>query len=96
MGDELDSAAAFALCGGCALYLLTYSAIRIRVEHRFSLSRGRFVASLTFLVALPLTTRIPALAALAIVTTIWFALHVYELVWWRQAREESRSALATR
>ena len=29
VGEELDSVAAFALCGGSALYLLTYSAIRI-------------------------------------------------------------------
>ena len=34
VGEELDSAAAFALCGGSALYLLTYSAIRTRVERR--------------------------------------------------------------
>jgi low temperature requirement protein LtrA len=94
VGDELDSVAAFALCGGCALYLLTYSAVRIRVERRFRLSRGRFVAAVAFLLALPLATRISALAALAIVTAIWLALHAYELVWWRQARAESRSMLA--
>ena len=95
VGDELDSVAAFALCGGCALYLLTYSAVRIRVERRFSVSRGRFVAALAFLLALPLSTRVSALVALAIVTAIWLALHTYELVWWRQARAESRSMLAS-
>ena len=95
VGDELDSAAAFALCGGCAVYLLTYSAIRIRIERRFNLSRGRFVAALAFLVALPLATRDSALAALAIVTAIWLALHTYELVYWRQARAESRSMPAS-
>ena len=95
VGDELDSAAAFALCGGCALYLLTYSAIRIRIERRFSLSRGRFVTALAFLAALPLATRVSALAALGVVTAIWLALHTYELVWWRQARAESRSMPAS-
>src|SRR6187401_1628264 len=40
VGDELDFAVAFALCGGSALYLLTYSAIRIRIERRFRVSRG--------------------------------------------------------
>ena len=94
VGDELDSVAAFALCGGCALYLVTYSAVRILVERRLRLSRGRFVAAVAFLLALPLATRISALAALAIVTAIWLALHAYELVWWRQARAESRSMLA--
>jgi hypothetical protein len=38
---------------------------------------------------------VPALAALALVTAVWVALHTYELVWWREARAESRSALAS-
>ena len=93
VGDELDSVAAFALCGGSALYLLTYSAIRSRVEGRLRLSRGRFVAALVLVLVLPLATVIPALAALALVTAVWVALHIYELVWWREARAESRSML---
>ena len=94
VGEELDSAAAFALCGGSALYLLTYSAIRSRVERRLSLSRGRFTAALALVVLLPVATVVPALAALGLVTAVWVALHVYELVWWRDARAESRSVLA--
>jgi hypothetical protein len=39
----------------------------------------------------PLATRVPALAALALVTAIWVALHAYELVWWRESRAETRS-----
>src|SRR4029078_12066829 len=35
--QELHSAAALALCGGSALYLLTYSTIRTRFEHRLAL-----------------------------------------------------------
>ena len=84
--DELDSVAAFALCGGSALYLLTYSAIRIRVERRVTLSRGRFLAALTLLLLLPLATVVPALAALALVTTVWVTLHSYEVIRWREAR----------
>ena len=95
VGEELDSVAAFALCGGSALYLLTYSAIRIRIERRLRLSRGRFVAALALLLLLPLATAVPALAALALVTAVWLALHAYELVWWREARAESRSVLAS-
>ena len=94
VGEELDTVAAFALCGGSALYLLTYSAIRMRVERRVRLSRGRFVAALALLLLLPLATMVPALATLALVTVVWLALHVYELVWWRDARSESRSMLA--
>jgi low temperature requirement protein LtrA len=95
VGEQLDSVTAFALCGGSALYLLTYSAIRIRIERRVRVSRGRLVAALVLLLVLPLATVIPALAALALVTAVWLALHMYELVWWREARAESRSVLAS-
>jgi low temperature requirement protein LtrA len=95
VGDELDAVAAFALCGGSAIFLLTFSAIRSRVARRLSLSRGRFTAALVLLLVLPLATIMPALAALALVTAVWLALHAYELVWWREARAESRSLLAS-
>jgi low temperature requirement protein LtrA len=95
VGKELDSVLAFALCGGSAFYLLTYSAMRMRIERRVTVSRGRFVAALVLLLVLPLATVVPALAALAIVTAVWLALHTYELVWWREARAESRSVLAS-
>jgi hypothetical protein len=55
-------------------------------------SRGRFVAALVLLLMLPLATAVPALAALALVTAVWLALHTYE---WREARAESRSMLAS-
>jgi low temperature requirement protein LtrA len=95
VNQDLDWVSAFALCGGSALYLLTFSAVRTRVERRLSLSRGRFVAALAFLLVLPLATAVPALAALALVTAVWIGLHAYELVWWREARAESRSMLAS-
>ena len=95
VGEELDSVGAFALCGGSALYLLTYSAIRMRIERRVTVTRGRFAAALVLLLVLPLATAIPALAALALVTAVWLALHTYELVWWREARAESRSMLTS-
>jgi low temperature requirement protein LtrA len=95
VGDELDAVAAFALCGGSALYLLTYSAMRTRIERRLSVSRGRFVAALALLLVLPLAMVVPALAALALVSAVWLALHTYELVWWREARAESRSMVAS-
>jgi low temperature requirement protein LtrA len=95
VGEELDYVAAFALCGGSALYLLTYSAIRMRIEQRVRVSRGRLAAALVLLLVLPLATMVPALAALALVTAVWLALHIYELVWWREARAESRSLLAS-
>ena len=95
VGDELDYVAAFALCVGSALYLLTYSAIRIRVVRRWQVSRGRFIAALCFVLLLPVATMVPALAALALVTAVWIGLHAYELVRWRDARAESRSVLTS-
>ena len=95
VGKELDTVVAFSLCGGCALYLLAYSAIRSRVERRFHLSRGRFAAAAVLLLLIPVATRMPALAALALVTAVWVALHIYELVVWRAARAESRALLAS-
>ena len=95
VGEELDAVAAFALCGGSALYLLTYSVIRIIVERRVRLSRGRFTAAIALLLMLPLAMVVPALAALALVTAVWLALHTYELVWWREARAQSRSVLTS-
>ena len=95
VGEELDSVTAFALCGGSGLYLLTFSAIRSRVERRVRLSRGRFVAALVLGLLIPVATMVPALAALGLVTGVWLALHTYELVWWREARAESRSPAAS-
>ena len=59
------------------------------------MSRGRFVAAVVLLLLLPVATRVPALAALALVTAVWLGLHTYELVRWREARAESRSAFAS-
>ena len=59
------------------------------------LSRGRFVAAVVLLLVPPVATTVPALAALALVTAVWLALHAYALVWWREARAESRSVLAS-
>ena len=67
--------------------------IRMRLEHRLTVNRGRFVAAVVLL--LPLATAVPAVAALAIVTAVWLALTAYELVWWREARAQSRSVLAS-
>jgi low temperature requirement protein LtrA len=94
VGEELDWVTAFALCGGSALYLLTYTAIRTELARRLTLSPGRFVAALVLVLVLPLATVVPALAALAVVTAVWLALHTYELVRWREARAETRSMLA--
>ena len=88
-GAHLPWIAALGLCGGSALYLLSFVGIRLRVTR--TLSRGRSFACVAFLGLLPAATVVPALAALGFVTAVWFALHFYELVWWREARARTRA-----
>ena len=44
VGDELDTIAALGLCGGPALYLFAYVALRLRVARTFG--RGRLIAAI--------------------------------------------------
>jgi hypothetical protein len=44
---------------------------------------------------LPVTLVVPALVALALVAVVWVALHVYEIVWWHDARAETRALRST-
>jgi hypothetical protein len=34
---------------------------------------------------------VPALAALTLLAAVWVALHAYELIWWREARAQTRA-----
>jgi len=89
VGDELDTIPAVGLCGGPALYLLAYVALRLRVSR--TLGRGRFVAAVACALLLPIAVLVPALVALALVATVWVALHAYEIIWWREARARTRA-----
>jgi low temperature requirement protein LtrA len=89
VGDELDTIPALGLCWGPALYLFAYVALRVRVSH--TLGRGRLVAATACALLFPLAMAVPALVALALLTTIWVALHAYEIIWWREARAQTRA-----
>jgi low temperature requirement protein LtrA len=89
VGSALHMIPALALCGGSALYLLAYVALRLRIAR--TLSRGRSVAVVAFALLTPVALAVPALAALALVAAVWLALHVYELIWWREARAQRRA-----
>jgi len=86
---QLHWVPALALCGGSALYLLAYTAIRLRISG--TLSRGRTMAAVVLLLLLPVAVAVPALVALALVAAVWAALHAYELIWWREARAQRRA-----
>jgi len=92
VGDELDTIPALGLCGGPALYLLAYVALRLRVAR--TLGRGRLVAAIACAALVPVAMTVPALVALALVAAVWVALHAYEIIWWREARAETRALRA--
>jgi len=88
LGDELGGVEAFALCGGPAVYLFAYVALRFRVSRTFG--RGRLAAAIACAALIPVATVVPALLALTFVAAVWVGLHAYELIWWREARAEAR------
>lgn len=89
VGDELDTISAVGLCGGPALYLFAYVALRLRVSR--TLGRGRLVAAVACALLLPVAVVVPALIALTLVAAVWVALHAYEIIWWREARARTRA-----
>jgi low temperature requirement protein LtrA len=92
-GHHLATVPALALCAGSALYLASYVAIRWRVTR--NIRSGRLIASAAFIVLFPIALVTPAIAALAIVAATWIALHTYEIIWWRDARTQTRALRTT-
>jgi len=86
---ELSVVPALGLCGGPALFLLAFVALRYRVSR--SVAGGRSVAAVAFAALVPVAMAVPAIVALALVTAVWVVLHAYELIWWRTARAELRA-----
>jgi low temperature requirement protein LtrA len=89
LGDHLGAVEALALCGGPALYLFAYVALRFRVSR--TVGGGRLLAMIGCALLIPVATAVPALVALALVAGVWVALHAYELIWWRAERLEIRA-----
>ena len=92
VGDKLGTIPALGLCGGPALYLFAYVALRLRVSR--ALGGGRLVAAAACALVLPVALVVPALVALALVAAVWVALHAYEIIWWREARARTRALRA--
>ncbi len=86
---ELATIPALGLCGGPALYLFAFVALRFRVSR--TLRGGRLMAAIAFVLLWPLAVAVPALAALMLVAIVWVALHAYEIIWWREARAQTRA-----
>jgi low temperature requirement protein LtrA len=92
VGGKVDTITALGLCGGPALYLFAYVALRLRVSRTFG--RGRLVAAVACALLVPVALVVPALVALALVALVWVALHAYEIVWWRESRARTRALRA--
>jgi len=90
--SKLHLIPALALCCGSALYLLSFVALRWRVSRR--LGRGRVTAAVALALITPIALSVSALVTLVLVTAVWFALHTYELIWWREERARRRSERA--
>ena len=89
---ELDTIPALGLCGGPALYLLAFVALRVRVSR--TLRGGRLIAAIAFALLWPVAVVVPALVALMLVAIVWVGLHAYEMIWWRNARAQTRAIRA--
>jgi hypothetical protein len=90
--DDLATIPAVCLCCGPALYLFAYVGVRARISHT---SRGgRLVAAVACVALLPVALAVPALVALALMAALWAVLHAYELIWFSQARAETRAQRA--
>jgi low temperature requirement protein LtrA len=92
VSGELAAVPALCLCGGPALYLSAYVAVRVRVSRRPG--GGRLVAAVACAALVPIALTVPALVALSLVAAVWVALHAYELIWWREARAQTREQRA--
>jgi low temperature requirement protein LtrA len=92
VGGDLATIPALGLCGGPALYLLAFVAIRMRVSR--TLRGGRLIAAVAFSLLWPVAAVVPAFAALTLVAIVWVGLHAYEIIWWSEARAQTRGSRA--
>jgi low temperature requirement protein LtrA len=80
--DALDTVPAVGLCGGVSLYLLAHVAFLFRTTGR--LLRRRTIGAVALLALIPAALAIPALAALALVSTVCSFVVAYEVLWYRE------------
>jgi len=84
VAEALDTVPAVALCGGASLYLLGHVASLFQTTGR--VFRRRTVGALVLLALIPAAVAIPALAALALVSTVCSLVVAYEAIRHREHR----------
>ena len=85
---HLDLVPATALLGGAALYLLGHVAFRWR--HIHTLNRQRALLAVVLLILIPVALEIPALAIVAVVNVLTWAMIAYETRLYGEGRHEVR------
>ena len=90
--DPLETVPAFALLGGIAAYLLGLVGFRFRQVH--TINRHRLVLALALVALLPAADGVPALAVVAVVTVVLWAMIAYETISYGPARARVRHELA--
>jgi low temperature requirement protein LtrA len=93
VGARLGAVPAVALCGGVAVYLVAMSLLKRR--NVGSYNNPRLVAAGLLALFAPLATRMPALAALAVVAAVTCGLIAYEVWRYAEARDRIRHGTAT-
>jgi len=88
LSEALPSLPLAAMYGGVALYLFANVAFKYRIVRRANVHRSVAAALLLFLI--PLAARIPALAALGLVTAVMVAVIAFEAVRFAEIREQVR------
>jgi low temperature requirement protein LtrA len=82
---------AFALLGGVAVYLLAHVALRLRTAH--TLNRQRLALALVLLALIPVATTVPAIATLAGVNVLLWAMIAFETARYDDRRYRLRHGL---
>ena len=86
--EHLHGPTAFALWGGVALYLLGLVALRWR--HVRTINRQRLLLALVLLIGIPVATALPAIASVAIVVALIWAMIAYEHRGYDERRDRLR------
>jgi low temperature requirement protein LtrA len=90
--DHLHAVPAFALLGGLSAYLLGHVAFRFRHVH--TINRQRLLLAIVLLILIPVAVELPALATLAIVNALIWAMIVYETRLYGEGRHRVRHPAA--
>jgi low temperature requirement protein LtrA len=97
--EPLATIPALALCGGLSLYFLAHVAMRIRlvylIRHTTTerpgwIGPGRLATALGMLAVVPAALTLPALASLALVAALCWALIAWDVLHYREHRSEVR------